>query len=272
MYQKEIRADLTGRACVSLLHRLRRCDFSSVATERDQSRMIPEQAVGFTGWGHKKPVSACNSSEVVITKELRVGMHWAATWGTGPDLAPLRAQGPWDADTKFIVILRDPRAVLNSRVQGWPQPDASGTKEDEATNPRPWNGRRGFPYTQSLRSLCVEHLALRAHAEAHREGGSTILVWYEELLRDPLALAERVFEFVGLDLAPEVRAHIEANIRGECEFEGRPFSLCRKLGERRVDDKWRKSLPKERLDALLAIPECQEVVDGYDARSTVEEL
>ena len=268
VYQKRIdMGDLTGARCAQLIRRLQRCDFSMVAQDRDQQPLIPEKAAGFTGWGHKKDLALCEPADVVVTKELRVGMLWATTWASEADgdreSAVSASAKHWDPDTKFVVLVRDPRAVLSSRQEGWPEPARSGTPEDASPNPRPWNGRSGFPYDQSLRSLCVEHAALRAHAASHAR--STLLVEYEEVLPSPLDLAERVLGFAGLDLAPEVMQHVQNNTRGECEHEGQPFSLCRKL-EQRVDDKWVSVLRKDKLDALLAIDECVDLIERFYSR------
>ena len=246
VYLKEVNRDKTGTSCAAVMKQLLSCDFSSVDPKRNQKPYIPDQAVGFKGWGHQSDndVTACKANEATAVKELRVGMAWAEKNIDFP---------------KVVLLLRDPRAVLNSRVKGWPEPSVG--QGDYSANPLGWDGRRGFPYKQSLKSLCLEHLKLRERA-AKEPADRLLTVEYTDVLRDSKGLLKRVMDFAGLEIVPEVAAHVEKSTNGSCEFPDAPFSLCRSKVPLK-DDKWKKELPEAKLKELLAVPECQKLISDY---------
>ena len=222
------------------------CDFKNVAPKRDQSRFIPSTAKGFKGWGHQRDddFAACKNKKAVVVKELRLGQAWA--------------QYLLNFD-KVVILLRDPRAVRNSRAKDWPAPQ--NTQRDWNPNPPGWNGSKGFPYAQSLRSLCHEHLGLRRRA-ANESSDKVFLIEYTQVLEDPKNVLKNLMNFAGLDLVPEVLDHVEKNVNGSCEFPDEPFSVCRSQPPKR-DDKWKSQLPSALLEEVLEVPECRQIINTY---------
>ena len=183
----------------------------------------------------------------IAVKELRVGQAWSQN------------VFEFDSSVKVVVLLRDPRAVVFSRQTGWPPPTK---RNDTMALPAGWNGNAGFPYDQSYLSLCMEHQALRLKAQANSD--TIMLIEYQEVLRDSMGLANRLFKFLGFEQTPpEVVEHIEKNTKGDCAHVDAPFSVCRKL-EKAVDDKWIDKIDPKRLEDLLKVPVCQQVLKRYD--------
>jgi hypothetical protein len=254
-YINGVYRDKTGTGCASIVHQLARCDFSAVALDRNISQFVPDVAKGFKGWGHQRgedDLLNCKHRTATATKELRMGVAWAENKASFE---------------KVIVLLRDPRAVVNSRQKEWPQRNKK--RNDWQAEPTGWDGKRGFPYDQSLKSLCLEQTKLRERARTSPKS-EVMLVEYVEVLRDPKDLLTRVMEFVGLELVPEVSAFVEKNTKGNCEHADLPFSVCRSALPRK-DDKWKKTLPQNQLDELMATPECAAVIQQYYSSEDVQE-
>lgn len=248
VYQKGVARDRTGVSCHNSVKGLLQCDFSSAELTRDQSIYIPESAKGFIGWGHQKgleDVAECRRRTMTVVKELRFGVAWA------------------DRQIEFektLVLLRDPRAVIASRKSGWPE--RTKTLNDWEANPLGWDGKRGFPYSQSLKSLCIEHIKLRDRAKADEGKGNVLLVEYSEVLEDPKHLLERVMKFAGLPLVQEVLDFVEKRTKGDCDFPDEPFSTCRSSIPEK-DIKWQNTLSKVDLEEMMASPECAKVINTY---------
>jgi hypothetical protein len=259
-YQKDsTRGDIVGPKCAREVKQLLSCNTEQVDIVKDQTKIIPPRALGFTGWGHKKDIKLCNSSIVIAVKELRIGWTWIKQWDVPFDLRH------FSMNDKFILLVRDPRAIYASRIEGWPKPSPSYTDQDDAISPKNWDGTSGMPYDQSLRSLCMEQhqFRIRARDPALVASKKVLLISYEEVLRDPLRVAKNMFEFVDVSLHPQVVKYIEDNMKGECDFKNKPFSLCREVSTTR-DDKWKQTLSKAALSELLAIPECRTLINELD--------
>lgn len=239
------------------------CDFRGVDVNRDQKPYIPSNVRGFKGWGHqsKERMQTCKEQALIALKEIRMGTAFAHHVGH----ASLFFGKVRDDNLKVLVLVRDPRAVFSSRISDWPVPEASGSANDFALNPRGYipGAKTGFPYYQSLRSLCFEHLSLRKKASSNDP--SIMLVRYEEMLRNPMQLLVRIFNFLEMPLANEVVEHVRKNMNGDCEHVDSAFSVCRKMeiDESRLDDKWRTKLSQESLQQLLDIAECREVIENF---------
>ena len=183
----------------------------------------------------------------------------------------LGIDGTLGEDVFAIVLVRDPRAVLSSR-KDW-LPPADFTEQEITANPIGFSPKKqvGFPYTQSIKALCIEHDYLRRLASSNRP--NTILVEYEsDLLNHPLDLLVRVYEKSGLgEVPPSVLEAVKGSVTGKCEHEGRPFSTCRShLGAvddahaapTLRDDKWKYNIDHEVFQRFLDIPECKNVVEA----------
>jgi len=247
VYLEGIRRDKTGKSCAAAAEKLSRCEFSHVALHRNHKDFIPDSAPGFKGWGHQngpKDVQMCSSREAVVVKELRLGMAFAKGEASFP---------------KAIVLFRDPRAIVNSRSKGWP---ARRTIPDDCSaNPLGWDGERGFPYQQSLKSLCAEHLALREKVE-NDKSGNLVKVEYREVLDDAESLLRKLMAFTEIELVPEVLEFVKKNTNGTCDFPNEQFSVCRSKIPKK-DDKWKKELGKEHLEEIQNTPECVKVIETY---------
>lgn len=255
VYGDNTTRDRTGEDCARFIKELFACDFSRANVARNQSAFIPEVArKAFKGWGHQgnsSDVLECETKRAHVTKELRMGMVWAKRL--------------IDFD-RVIVLFRDPRAIMNSRQTDWPKPAKSFTKQDDSVNPHGWNGKTGFPYSQSLRSLCIEHLALRKRVEEDGEG-KVLAIEYSQVLADSLAVSKLAMEFTHLqEFAPVVEEHVTRNLNGDCVDPDSPFSVCRTKVPK-LDTKWRKTLSIDTLNQLSDIPECEQVLSTYYSSS-----
>lgn len=252
VYAYNVRKDRTGLDCAEFIKELFACDFSRANVERDQSKFIPEKArKAFKGWGHQgdtTDVSQCKQRRAHVTKELRMGMVWA--------------NHTVEFD-RVIVLFRDPRAIMNSRQADWPKPMRSYTKQDDHINPHGWNGQTGFPYTQSIRSLCIEHLALRKRVTEDNKNNRIMVIEYSDVLKNSLALSRQAMEFTGLqEFFPTVEAHVKRNLNGDCIDPDTPFSVCRSKVPT-TDDKWKKTLSLDTLEVINQVEECVEVIATY---------
>jgi hypothetical protein len=203
--------------------------------------------------GNHSDATDCARKARVVVKELRVGMAWAASGSSaGPAV--------FGDDSKTIVLMRDPRAIYASRLKGWPSPNLANG--DWGERPAGWNGRKGFPYDQSIKSLCLEHLALRKRSAA--DPAHTLLIEYQDVLRDPHSVAQRVFAHVGVPAVPDIVVEfIDNNIQGACEHLDLDFSVCRKLQPNAVDEKWKAALDDKKLRKFMLVPECAKAVREF---------
>ncbi|NWY06927.1 CHST3 sulfotransferase, partial [Nothoprocta ornata] len=140
-------------------------------------------------------------------------------------------------DVRIIQLVRDPRAVLASRMvafagkyepwKRWAAEAAAPLRADEV---------------QRLRGHC-ESVRLSAELGLRRPAwlrGRYMLVRYEDVARAPLRTARAMYRFAGIRLTPQVERWIGANTRAPRDASG-VYSTRKNSSEQ--PDKWRFSMP-----------------------------
>nr|XP_057917019.1 carbohydrate sulfotransferase 3b [Doryrhamphus excisus]XP_057917020.1 carbohydrate sulfotransferase 3b [Doryrhamphus excisus] len=140
-------------------------------------------------------------------------------------------------DLKFIQLVRDPRAVLASRMV------AFGAKYK---NWKQWATDGDVPIdddeVKKLKSNCD---TIRISAEAGLKHpawlrGRYMLVRYEDIARFPMRKAAEMYKFTGIPFTPKVKAWILKNTRASKETGG-VYSTQKNSSEQ--VEKWRFTLP-----------------------------
>jgi hypothetical protein len=187
-----------------------------------------------------------------------------------------------------VVVLRDPRAIWASRLKAWPTTASAAASDDEDNNsnyfgvdsPQKWaqdptgfdpSTKRGYPFTQSIQSICDEQ---REFIQARERHGKQLvhIVRYIDLVRKPLTVAKGIYKFNFLPPIAEVEAHIEKHTTGDCEHLDKPFSVCRNtkhLGEDWVDVKWKDELSDEVVE--LINEKCSDIIEYHERWETAVE-
>ncbi|XP_007897582.1 carbohydrate sulfotransferase 3a [Callorhinchus milii] len=144
-------------------------------------------------------------------------------------------------DLRVIQLVRDPRAVLASRMVAFSSRYVAWQRwgrQDSADPP-------GAEEAAKVRESCE---SLRASAELGLSQpdwlrGRYLLVRYEDITREPLRKAAEMHRFAGITLAREVEAWIRENTQGPQPGtqKGSVYSTRRNSSEQ--SDKWRLLLP-----------------------------
>ncbi|XP_008268211.1 carbohydrate sulfotransferase 3 [Oryctolagus cuniculus] len=140
-------------------------------------------------------------------------------------------------DLRVIQLVRDPRAVLASRMVAF-----AGKYE-------PWKkwlaagqDRLGEEEVQRLRGNC-ESIRLSAELGLQQPAwlrGRYMLVRYEDVARRPLEKAREMYRFAGIPLTPQVEDWIQKNTQAARDGSG-IYSTQKNSSEQ--FDKWRFSMP-----------------------------
>ncbi|NXM64869.1 CHST3 sulfotransferase, partial [Illadopsis cleaveri] len=140
-------------------------------------------------------------------------------------------------DLRIIQLVRDPRAILASRMVAFPGKYETLKK---------WTSEGEAPLhkdeVQRLRNNC-ESVRVSAELALRRPGwlrGRYMLVRYEDVARAPLQKAREMFRFAGLPLTPQVEEWIGKNTQAPLDGND-VYSTCKKSSEQ--FDKWRFSMP-----------------------------
>ncbi|XP_077469624.1 carbohydrate sulfotransferase 3a [Stigmatopora argus] len=137
-------------------------------------------------------------------------------------------------DIKIIQLVRDPRAILASRILAFPKYQT-------------WNGfaQDGQPpenYKEILQGNC-DNIRWAAEVGLSQPGWLRrryMLVRYEDIARYPMQKAEEMYRFTGIPFSPQVREWILRNTH-TAQDNGDRFSTQRNSSEQA--EKWRYSLP-----------------------------
>ncbi|XP_061578539.1 carbohydrate sulfotransferase 1-like [Cololabis saira] len=140
---------------------------------------------------------SCLSKEHVAIKTVRV-----------PEVADLRtlSEDP-RLDLKIIHLVRDPRAILTSRIMAF---------ADQFRAWKIWNATGRQPRYVDLTQITstCEDMAASTETALQRPAwlrGRYLLVRYEDLALDPKAKATEIYRFLGLEMEEKVRAWIAKN-------------------------------------------------------------
>ncbi|XP_061911328.1 carbohydrate sulfotransferase 3-like [Entelurus aequoreus] len=140
-------------------------------------------------------------------------------------------------DVKFIHLVRDPRAVLASRMVAF----AAKYK-----NWKQWATDGDVPLddneVKKLKSNC-DTIRMSAQAGLRRPAwlrGRYMLVRYEDIARFPMRKAGEMYKFAGIPFTPQVKAWVLKNTRASKERSG--LYSTQKNSSEQVE-KWRFTLP-----------------------------
>uniref|UniRef100_A0A3B4ACI8 Sulfotransferase n=1 Tax=Periophthalmus magnuspinnatus TaxID=409849 RepID=A0A3B4ACI8_9GOBI len=150
-------------------------------------------------------------------------------------LRPL-AEDP-SLDVKFIQLVRDPRAVLASRMVAF----------EKYKNWKEWATQGNVPLdddeVRKLKGNC-DNIRMSAQIGLKRPKwlrGRYMLVRYEDIARFPMRKATEMYEFAGIPFTPQVRSWIVRNTQVSQNEASGVYSLQRNSSEH--VEKWRFSLP-----------------------------
>lgn len=140
-------------------------------------------------------------------------------------------------DVKFIQLVRDPRAVLASRIVAF----------EKYKNWKEWAARGDVPLDDDeVRKLKGNCDNIRTSAQIGLKQpkwlrGRYMLVRYEDIARFPMRKAAEMYRFAGMPFTPQVKAWIAKNTQVSQKEASGVYSLQRNSSEH--VEKWRFNLP-----------------------------
>uniref|UniRef100_A0A8D0BQP8 Sulfotransferase n=1 Tax=Salvator merianae TaxID=96440 RepID=A0A8D0BQP8_SALMN len=169
-------------------------------------------------------------------------------------------------DMRIIQLVRDPRAVLASRMvafsgkyetwKKWATEGAATLNEDEV---------------QRLRGNC-ESIRLSAELGLRQPAwlrGRYMLVRYEDIARSPLQKAKEMYRFTGITLTPQVEEWIRKNTQAPQDSNG-IYSTQKNSSEQ--FEKWRFSIPFKLAQVVQNVCSPAMKLFGYKLASSAETL
>ncbi|XP_040291524.1 carbohydrate sulfotransferase 3 [Bufo bufo] len=169
-------------------------------------------------------------------------------------------------DMRIIQLVRDPRAVLASRMvafsgkyeswKKWALEGAAPIHEDEV---------------QKLRGNC-ESIRLSAELGLSQPGwlrGRYMLMRYEDIARSPLEKAKEMYRFAGITLTPQVEEWIIKNTQAPQDSNG-IYSTQKNSSEQ--FEKWRFSIPFKLAQVVQDVCAPAMKVFGYKLANDLETL
>lgn len=160
------------------------------------------------------------------------------------------------ADAVFVYVKRSPGDNLNSLIEGWGKPDKYSTWTDRFPERVAIDDGRYTRWCFFLADGWREYLTARIEevaafqyqainraildARRHVPAAQWVEVFYEDLVRDPLAGYRQIYAGCGLDFTPEVAQHCR-------EVLTKPYDV---FGEIKLD-KWKEGRNRERVERVL---------------------
>ncbi|XP_056386683.1 carbohydrate sulfotransferase 3 [Hyla sarda] len=201
-------------------------------------------------------MEACLRKEHVAVKAVRIRqLEFLRTLVEDPRL-----------DMRIIQLVRDPRAVLASRMvafsgkyeswKRWALEGAAPIHEDEV---------------QKLRGNC-ESIRLSAELGLRQPNwlkGRYMLIRYEDIARFPLEKAKEMYKFAGITLTPQVKEWIMKNTQASQDSNG-IYSTQKNSSEQ--FEKWRFSIPFKLAQVVQDVCEPAMKLFGYKLANDLETL
>ncbi|XP_006121561.1 carbohydrate sulfotransferase 3 [Pelodiscus sinensis] len=169
-------------------------------------------------------------------------------------------------DMRIIQLVRDPRAVLASRIvafsgkyetwKKWASEGEAPLNEDEV---------------QRLRGNC-ESIRLSAELGLKQPAwlqGRYMLIRYEDIARSPLQNAKEMYRFAGISLTPQVEEWIQKNTQAPQDSNG-IYSTQKNSSEQ--FEKWRFSIPFKLAQVVQSVCGPAMSLFGYKLASNPETL
>ncbi|XP_033837791.1 carbohydrate sulfotransferase 1-like [Periophthalmus magnuspinnatus] len=169
---------------------------------------------------------------------------------------------------KVIQLVRDPRGIINSRIEafpGWYKPWYSW----KTSGQRPPSLHVTPPFTTTCEELHSSVSTALSRPEWLK--GRYMLVRYEDLARNPLQKTKEIYNFVGLTMTPSVERWVSANTKGANKEQNNNVYSTTRDSVANVEN-WRLKLPFEMVQHVQA--ECQDMLSimGYRQVNSAQEL
>ena len=169
---------------------------------------------------------------------------------------------PVDYSLKIVHLVRDPRAVLNTRV-------LDNLHEN-------WTVKSVREHAKSFCRDMLRNIKYAVSAPSWLQGRYTLLR-YEDLATNPHQIAEQLYKFVGVSIAPQVRLWIDRTLREGFMSHSLVDSIYRQVSystQNLTDSvqRWRSQMPYSIV--RLIETECYEVMNllGYKIVEDEDEL
>ncbi|XP_017572745.1 carbohydrate sulfotransferase 6 [Pygocentrus nattereri] len=220
-------------------------------TPRDQISEEPKCKLHCDTMGLQRAEEACHSYSHVVLKEVR--------FFELESLYPL-LRDP-SLDLRIIHLVRDPRAVMNSRDQAIKAlvQDSALVLEQEGNMPPDGQLR-------VMQEIC------RSHVRIHETGnlkppdflrGRYRLVRYEDLVRDPLTAIKNIYDFVGLEMTENLEMWIYRITHGTGKGTRKDAFKITSRNAEDVSLAWRTSLPYTKVKQIQEVCKGAMTLLGY---------
>ncbi|XP_072905911.1 carbohydrate sulfotransferase 1-like isoform X2 [Hemitrygon akajei] len=227
-----------------------------------------EAAAASERWEEGECVRRCGALNLTLASgACRRRHHVAIKTVRVPEVGDVRAllEDP-RLNMKVIQLVRDPRAILASRIDTFP---------DSFRAWKVWrnSGRRPYNLDAShLSSTCGDLLRSAATGLARPRWlkGRYMLVRYEDLARRPEEKAQEIYRFLGASLDASVRRWILNNTRGAGASGNHKYATVRDSAA--TAEGWRLKLTFDMVELVQDICNLTLVQLGYRVVSSVEEL
>ena len=159
-------------------------------------------------------------------------------------------------DAVFVYVKRSPGDNINSLIEDWGKPDKYSTWTDQfpekvaADNGRytQWCFFLAEGWRDYLNSPIEDVAAFQYNSinraildsRAHVPPSQWVEIYYEDLVRDPVAGYKAIYQGCGLDFTPDVEAHCQ-------QVLSKPYDV---FGEIKLD-KWKEGRTRERVERVL---------------------
>lgn len=115
---------------------------------------------------------------------------------------------------KILQLIRDPRAVVWSMVKiGWIQRGTAG-KRNAMFHLLGKDSTLNHSFTKQVQQVCdrmIKDVTLSSYLSSKLNDDQYMVIRYEELAKGTDAFASRIFDFTGVDFAPEVKDWLHRN-------------------------------------------------------------
>ncbi|RVE72313.1 hypothetical protein OJAV_G00060650 [Oryzias javanicus] len=181
--------------------------------------------------GLQKVEEACASYSHVVLKEVR--------FFELESLYPLLRDPA--LDLRIVHLVRDPRAVVRSKEQS-----AASFVRDNAIVLEQRNVPGGEVQYQSIQEICRSHIRINERAVLKPPPflkGRYKMVRFEDVAFNPLREINAIYDFVGLQMTPELEDWIVTVTHGKGKGSARDAFDITSRNAKAVTQAWRKALP-----------------------------
>lgn len=208
--------------------------------------------------GLKRAEEACHTYSHVVLKEVR--------FFELESLYPL-LRDP-SLDLRILHLVRDPRAVFRSREQA-----VKALQKDTSIV---LDGKAERPDTQQriMQEICRSHI--RIYDTAVRKApdflrGRYKLVRYEDVVRNPLAEIQRIYDFVGLEMTEPLQEWIQHVTHGKGKGARNEAFKITERNASEVSQAWRTTLKYSKVQQVQEVCKSAMSLLGYRLVNSEEE-